>query len=183
MLTDRWMPENVRFLAFAVQENYRIMERIPQIHRPENICKTVDFPVGEQQKMLVNAAFYVNSPRVFWTGKHHFFAVAIIGNVRVSNANLFICHSSKCDGNLMQVSWFSSCLLRFTDSVKILIFKGSKTTANKCENWKFTLVAKLTQTWCKFRVYVTFAPNFSRSKCVSLLRRCRLCKFVTNLEP
>ena len=109
--------------------------------------------------------------------------IAMIVNVRVSNANLFICHSSKSDGNLMQISWFSPCLLRFTDSVKVLIFKGSKTTANKCKIWKFTLVAKLTQIWCKLRVNVTFAPNFSRSKCVSLLRQCRLCKFVTNLEP
>jgi len=59
------MPENARFPAFAVQENNRITERIPQIHRPENIWKTLDFPVGEQQKMPVNAAFYVNSSRVF----------------------------------------------------------------------------------------------------------------------
>ena len=30
--------------------------------------------------------------------------IAMIVNVRVSNANLFICHSNKSDGNLMQIS-------------------------------------------------------------------------------
>ena len=44
-----------------------------RINRSENVWKTKDFPLGESQKMRVNCAFFVNSPRVFSVGKCHFF--------------------------------------------------------------------------------------------------------------
>ena len=55
-----------------------------RINRSENVRKMKDFPLGESQKMRVNCAFFVNSPRVFSVGKCHFFAVNlnILGMVR-----------------------------------------------------------------------------------------------------
>ena len=44
-----------------------------RINRSENVWKTKDFSLGESEKMRVNCAFFVNSPRVFSVGKCHFF--------------------------------------------------------------------------------------------------------------
>ena len=44
-----------------------------RINWSENVWKTKDFSLGESQKMWVNCAFFVNSPRIFSVGKCHFF--------------------------------------------------------------------------------------------------------------
>ena len=51
-----------------------------RINRSKNISKTKHFPLGESQKMWVNCAFFVNSPRVFSVGKCHFFCCDCLWN-------------------------------------------------------------------------------------------------------
>ena len=59
-----------------------------RINRGENVWKTKDFPLGESQKMRVNCAFFVNSPRVFSVGKCHFFCRASnFGTMKVNSGH------------------------------------------------------------------------------------------------
>ena len=55
------------------QENYRIMERILEFTEVKTPGKPWIFRLVNTGKCLENAAFYANSPCVFWSVKRHFF--------------------------------------------------------------------------------------------------------------
>lgn len=80
-----------------------------RINRSENVWKTKDFPLGESQKMRVNCAFFVNSPRVFSVGKCHFFCREKKKDARIRNQKYFGVH--RCAGPYkLRGCW--SCELR-----------------------------------------------------------------------
>ena len=77
-----------------------------RINRSENVWKTKDFPLGESQKMRVNCAFFVNSPRVFSVGKCHFFCCDCLWNnlLPAQFARLFP-NASREDNRKKGVRW------------------------------------------------------------------------------
>ena len=74
-----------------------------QINRSENVWKTKDFPLAESQKMRVNCAFSVNSPRVFSVENATFFAVIVCGIIyyQHNSPDYFLMHLDNKDVYIM----------------------------------------------------------------------------------